>query len=88
MEEGGPNVVVRCKSVVLRWLVSACLLDEGGEEKDWDEQEENGAVMIRCLREQEEDEGEDGCKECERFPSADFSGGDHRWVECIAVVAR
>jgi hypothetical protein len=45
--------------------------------------------MVRCLREQEEEEeeGEDGCEECERFPSADFSGGDHRWVECIAVVA-
>jgi len=27
LEEGGPNVVVKCKNVVLTWLVSAGLLD-------------------------------------------------------------
>jgi len=44
--------------------------------------------MVRCLREQEKDDGGDGCEECERFPSADFSGGDHRCDEFIASVAQ
>jgi hypothetical protein len=56
------------------------LLDQGDEEQDGDEEEESGGVMVRCLREQEEDEGEDDYEECERFPSTDFSRGDHRWL--------
>jgi hypothetical protein len=72
LEESGPNVVVGCYNVVLSWLVRARFFDQGGEEKDWDEEEEGGRVMICCVWEQKEYDGENGREERESLPSANF----------------
>jgi len=87
LEEGGSNVMVRCNNVVLRWLVSARFFDQGGEEEDWDEEEKGGGVMVDCVGEQKEYDGENGREEGESFPSANFWGPGHRWIECIAQVS-
>ena len=54
LEEGKPNVVFRCDSVVLTWLVRDACVDRLDEEKDWDEEEESNVVMARCVGEQKE----------------------------------
>jgi hypothetical protein len=72
LEEGGPNVAVRCNNVVLTWLIKDGLIDQLDEEEDGDEEEEAGGVMIDCVGKQKKQEGKDGCQECESFPAADF----------------
>jgi hypothetical protein len=52
LEEGGPNVVVRCNNVVLTWLIKDRPIDQLEEEEDGDEEEEGGAVMIGCVGKQ------------------------------------
>jgi hypothetical protein len=37
LEEGVPNVGVRCKSVVVAWCVEDCRGDGFEEEEEWDE---------------------------------------------------
>jgi hypothetical protein len=59
------------------WLLRGQRVEKT-KEKDWDEEEDQfRGVVIGRLREQEEQQGEDGCEECEYFPSADFWGADH-----------
>ena len=72
LEEGGPNVVVRCNNVVLTWLVNARFFDQGGEEEKRDEEEEGGDVIVRCVGDQKEQHGDESCEESESFTSADF----------------
>jgi hypothetical protein len=72
LEEGGPCVVVRCNNVVLTWLVRDRSIDPLDEEENGDEEEESGGVMVRCVGEDEEQHGDDGCEESEKFPAADF----------------
>jgi hypothetical protein len=55
LEEGGPNVAVRCKNVVLTWLVRDGAINPLDEDEDRDQEEEGSAWMVRCLWEQEED---------------------------------
>jgi hypothetical protein len=43
LEEGGPNVVVRCNNVVLAWWIWDGSVDPLEEERD--EEEENGGVI-------------------------------------------
>jgi hypothetical protein len=86
LEEGGPDVVVRCNNMVGTWLVRDARVDQFDEEEQRDEEEDGDGVMIRCVRECEEQDGEEGCQEGECLPSADFGGADHRWIECIAQV--
>jgi hypothetical protein len=43
LEEGGPNVVVRCNNVVLTWLIRDGSVDPFEEERD--EEEENGSEV-------------------------------------------
>ena len=69
LEEGGPNVEVWCKDVVLTWLVRDGSIDPLDEEEDRDQKEEGCSVMVRCLWEQEQYQGDDGGQEGERFPS-------------------
>jgi hypothetical protein len=38
-------------------MISARLFDQGGEEEDWDEEEEGDGVMVCCLGEQKEYDG-------------------------------
>jgi hypothetical protein len=77
-------VVVRCNNMVLTWLVRDACVDQFDEEEGGDEEEEGGGVVISSVGEQKEEEGDEGCKECESFPSADFCRAYHRWFECIS----
>jgi hypothetical protein len=38
--------------------------------------------MVCRVGEQKEQHGDEGCEDCESFPSADFGGPGHRWIEC------
>jgi hypothetical protein len=71
LEEGGPNVAIWCKNVVLTWLVRDDLIDPLDEEEDRNQEEEGCSVMIRCVGEQEEYYGDDGCE------------GDSETGECL-----
>jgi hypothetical protein len=82
LEEGGPDVVVRCNNVVLTWLIRDGAIDPLDEEEDGNEEEESGGVMVRCLGEDKEQDGDEGCEESESFPCADFWSAGHRWIEC------
>jgi hypothetical protein len=86
LEEGGPYVVVRCNNVVLAWLIRDACLDRFEEEEDGGEEEERRGVMVRRMGKDEEQHGDEGCEEREKFNSADFRGQGHRWVECIVRV--
>lgn len=57
LEERGPNVAVRCNNVVSAWMIRARFFDQGGEEEDWDEEEQGGCVMVCCVGEQKEYDG-------------------------------
>jgi hypothetical protein len=52
LEEGGPYVGIRCNNVVLTWLVRDGTSDPLDEEKDRDQEEEDGVVMVGCVGEQ------------------------------------
>jgi hypothetical protein len=54
------------------------------EEEEGDEEEEGGVVMVGWVGEQQEQHGDEGCEESEKFPAADFRRQGHRWTECIA----
>lgn len=55
LEEGGANVVLRCKSVVVAWRIRDSGSDRFEEEEERDEkEEESGAVVVRCERKDEE----------------------------------
>jgi hypothetical protein len=82
LEEGGPYVVVRCNNVVLTWLVRDRRVDPLDEEEDGNEEEEGGGVG--GVGEDEEQHGDEGCEESKKFPTANFWGPCHRWIECIA----
>ena len=84
LEEGGPYVVVGCNNVVLAWLIRDGAIDPLDEEEDGGEEEEGGGVMIRCVGEDKEQHGDEGCEESKKFPAADFCRRCHRWIECIA----
>jgi hypothetical protein len=84
LEEGGPNVAVRCNNVVLTWLVRDAGLDRLDEKEDGDEEEEGRVVMVRCVGEDKEQDGDEGCEEGECLPCANFRSANHRWIECIA----
>jgi hypothetical protein len=84
LEEGGPYVVVGCNNVVSTWPVRDGAIDPLDEEEDGGEEEESGGVMIGCVREDEEQHGDEGCEESKKFPAADFCRLCHRWIECIA----
>ena len=72
LEEGGPNVGVRCNNVVLTWLIGDGSIDQLDDEEDGNEEEESSGVMIWCLGKQKKQESEDGREESEGFPSANF----------------
>ena len=74
LEEGGPYVVVRCNNVVSTWLIRDGSSDPLNEEEDGDEEEEGGAVMVGCVREDEEQHRDEGCEESEGFQAAVFWG--------------
>ncbi len=73
------NVVIRCSNVVGSWLISARFFDQSGEEEDWDEEEEGGGVMIGCVGQKKEQDGEKGCEKGECLPSTNFWCAGHRW---------
>lgn len=80
-------MAVGCNNVVLTWLVRDGAVDQPGEEEEGDEEKDEigCALMVRRVREQEEDEGEDRGEGGESLPTADLRFADHRWVECIAI---
>jgi hypothetical protein len=80
LEEGGPDVAVRCNNVVLTWLIRDGSIDQLDEEEDWDQEEESGGVMVRCVWEDKDQDSDEGCEEGESLPSADFWSAGHRWV--------
>jgi hypothetical protein len=84
LEEGEPNVAVRCNNLILAWLVRARAVNPLDEEEDGNQEEENSVVMVRCGGENKEQDSEDGCQEGERLPTADFGGPSHRWIKCTA----
>ena len=62
LEEGGPNVAIRCKNAVLTWLVRDDPIDPLNEEEDRNQKEKCCRVMVRCVGEQEEYYGHDSCE--------------------------
>lgn len=58
LEERGPDVAVRCNTVLLTWLVGNACVDRLDEEKDWDKEEESSVVVARCVGEQKEYDSE------------------------------
>lgn len=86
LEEGGPYVVVRCNNVVLTWMIGDGSVDQLDKEEDGNEEEEGGGVMVRCVGEDKEYDGEKGCEKGESFPCTDFWSADHRRIECIARI--
>ena len=51
-------MAVRCNNVVLTWLIRDGAIDQLDKQQDGDEEEESGSVMVRCMGEQKEYNGE------------------------------
>jgi hypothetical protein len=66
-------VAIRCKNVLLTWLVRGGCFYRLKEEEDGNQEEEGGSVMVRRVGEQEEYYGDDGCE------------GDNEAGECLTA---
>jgi hypothetical protein len=77
LEEAGPNLVVRCNNVVLKWPIRDGAIDQFEEKESGDEEEEGGGVVWEVGK---EEDGQDREKGGQQLPEADFGVAGHPGV--------